>query len=82
MDFTLDWAVNTDVTVRNLVTQNCSLEMIVIQLVKDKEQMVKRIIELEGIAPRKIRLSDGRVMVWRCPTDLVPDITVTLDRGK
>ena len=37
------------------------------------DAQAKRIIDLEMIAPRKIRMDDGRIMVWRCPTHLLPD---------
>lgn len=40
------------------------------------DAQAKRIVDLEMIAPRKIRLDDGRIMVWRCPTHLVPDLPV------
>lgn len=36
------------------------------------DKLVERLMTLEGIAPRKIKLPDGRVMVWRCPDELVP----------
>lgn len=36
-------------------------------------RLVDRVTLLEGVVPRKIRLPDGRVMVWRCPDNLVPE---------
>jgi hypothetical protein len=47
-------------------------EAIIGQLAADKEQYLKRIMELESIAPRKVVLPDGRVMIWQCPLELVP----------
>lgn len=38
------------------------------------DKLVDRVMLLEGIAPRKIQLSDGRVMVYQCPIELVPEI--------
>jgi hypothetical protein len=31
------------------------------------------IVRLLDIAPRKIRMQDGGVMIWRCPDEFVPD---------
>lgn len=62
----------TDVTVYHLLKSGASLEEVIGALVADKERLVKRIMELESIAPRKVLLPDGRVMVWRCPDELIP----------
>ena len=37
------------------------------------DRLVERLMTLEGIAPRKIKLPDGRVMVWHCPDRLIPE---------
>jgi hypothetical protein len=37
------------------------------------DRLVDRLMTLEGIAPRRIRLPDGRVMVWRCPDHMIPE---------
>jgi len=37
------------------------------------DRLIDRLMTLEGIAPRRIKLSDGRVMVWRCPDHLIPE---------
>ena len=37
------------------------------------EGIVDRVMLLEGIAPRKIKLPDGRIMIWHCPDELVPE---------
>jgi hypothetical protein len=49
-----------------------SLESCVIALANEKEALVKRLMELEAIAPKKIKRPDGTVMIWRCPDELVP----------
>lgn len=65
-----------DVTVSSLLRAGRPLEEIVIALVDEKERCFKRIMALEAIAPRKIVMPDGRVLVWHCPDDLVPtDLT-------
>ena len=72
-----EWAKHNDVTVYRMMQQDrCQpLENIIVQLVREKEQCFKRILDLESIAPRKITLPDGKVMVWRCPDALIPDST-------
>ena len=50
------------------------LEDIIGELVAEKGKYLRRIMELESIAPRKIVLPDGRVMVWRCPDAFVPEL--------
>ena len=44
---------------------------VALSLVNDN--LLERVMLLEGIAPRRIRMPDGQVMVWRCPDDLVPE---------
>lgn len=36
-------------------------------------RLLDRVMALDSIAPRKIRLPDGRVLIWRCPDELVPE---------
>jgi len=43
----------------------------VVALVKQNEIMLKRIIELEGIAPRKMRIGE-QIYIWHCPDEMVP----------
>ena len=38
------------------------------------KQLMERILKLEMIAPRKYKMPDGRIMIWRCPEKLVPEI--------
>jgi hypothetical protein len=61
-----------DPTVAVMLEMGKSLEAIIGQLASEKKQYLKRIVELECIAPRKIVLPGGGVMVWRCPDELVP----------
>ena len=60
-----------------MLKEGAGPEAIIGQLAADKEQYLKRIMELESIAPRKIVLPDGRVMVWQCPLELVPPMKLT-----
>lgn len=60
-----------DLTVATMLKAGEGPEAIIGQLVADKEQYIKRIMELEGICPRKIVLADGRVVIWQCPINLL-----------
>lgn len=44
-----------------------------VALAQALEQTAEKAMRYMMIAPRKIRLPDGRVMVWRCPEELVPE---------
>jgi hypothetical protein len=44
-----------------------------VALAVHNDRLVDRLMTLEGIAPRRIKLPDGRVMVWRCPDHLIPE---------
>lgn len=44
----------------------------VVALANQKERLVARVMELELIAPKKIR-ADGQVWIYRCPDHLVPE---------
>lgn len=43
----------------------------VVALANDRLRLLRRIEELESIAPKKIRTPDG-VAVWHCPDELIP----------
>ena len=46
----------------------------VVELLSIQKKLLDRISFLDSIAPRKIRAEDGRLMVWRCPEDMIPEI--------
>jgi hypothetical protein len=61
-----------DVTVAMMLRAERPLEEIIGALADEKERYVNRIMELESIAPRKVVMPDGKVMLWQCPVELVP----------
>lgn len=61
-----------DPTVHRILKSGGTPRDCVVALANEKEALVKRLMEMERIAPKKIKLPDGRVMIWRCPEDLVP----------
>ena len=46
----------------------------IIELHKHIEVLMERIMRLDMIAPRRIRLEDGKELIYRCPDDSVPVI--------
>ncbi len=49
-----------------------SMEDCVVALVNQQAALSQRILQLEYIRPRKIKVGD-KVMVWRCPVELIPE---------
>ena len=47
-------------------------------LVALTDRLVRRVIELERIAPRAIVTPDGRKLIWRCPDEFVPTNEIRL----
>lgn len=48
----------------------------VIQLVQMRKALEQRVMELENIAPRKIKRTDGTFWIWHCPDELIPETTI------
>ena len=46
----------------------------IVALANQKNALIARVMELESIAPKKIRIGPDSVMVWHCPDDLVPEM--------
>ena len=67
------WARYNDATVNAMLRNNCCHTEIIAALVREKVDLVKRIMELELIAPKKITMPDGSVVVYRAPAHLLPD---------
>ena len=45
---------------------------LVVALCEQKAQLMKHVIQLEAIAPRRLRAPDGKVYLHQCPAHLVP----------
>lgn len=63
--------VQNDVTVHSMLRNKSSLEEIIVALADEKQQLFQRVMELAEIAPKKITLPSGEVMIWRCPDELI-----------
>lgn len=68
-----DWARYNDATVNQMLVGGSPLTNIIGVLTHEKAELIKRIAELELIAPKKITMPDGSVMVYRAPAHLLPN---------
>ena len=62
-----------------------TVEDCAVALSVENDRLTDRVMALDSIAPRKIKLPDGRVLIWRCPDELVPEspmLNTTLHRGE
>lgn len=62
----------TDPTVRMMVNAGAEDDEIIAKLIEIKMALIEELIKLTAIAPKAIRMPDGKVIVWRCPDHLVP----------
>lgn len=74
--------VDNDPYVNSIVKKGGTLEMCVVFLANQKNELLRRVIELESIAPKAYRQADGKVLVWRCPDDLIPITELPEDSPK
>jgi hypothetical protein len=58
-----------DATVQRMINEKCEPEKIIVALYNEKKALTRRIVELEAIAPRKVVLPDGTIMIWQCPLE-------------
>lgn len=49
-----------------------SAETAIVALCNDRLRLIDRVMELERIAPKKIKAMGG-TYIWRCPDELVPE---------
>ena len=42
-----------------------------VALAGENERLMERIAELESIVPRRVRLPDGNILLWRAPDEAV-----------
>lgn len=63
----------TDATVNKMLKYGATKEDVIVELVAQRDKMMARVMELELIAPKKIRSPDGRTWIYRCPDHLIPE---------
>lgn len=63
-------------TVNRAITSGCTLMQIIVMMNEIQEQLTDRIAELEKICPKKLTMPDGKVLVYRAPIELIPEIGI------
>ena len=58
--------------IREALRRGLSLEDVIVHLVNQRNLITKKLLDVQSYAPKKMILEDGRVMLWRCPAELVP----------
>lgn len=69
----LNDAINQDAYVHRAMKIGMRYEDLITALTEQKRLLINRLVELESIAPRKIKASDGKTYIWHCPDHLVPE---------
>lgn len=68
----LDAVAREDSVVAAVLMTGGDAERCVVALVEQKRALLKRVMELEAIAPRKIRVGED-TFIYRCPDHFVPE---------
>jgi hypothetical protein len=50
-----------------------SAEDCCVKLAQANRRLTEKLMQLMTIAPRRIRMEDGTVMVWHCPDAAIPE---------
>lgn len=58
--------------VQKILSNEGRHEDCIVALANLAQQLRKKVIELECVAPRKIVTKEGKVYVWHCPDHLIP----------
>jgi hypothetical protein len=58
--------------VKALLTLDTTPDEIILMLAKLKNQLLQDVANLKLLAPKRIRMADGRLLIWRCPEELIP----------
>ena len=51
-------------------------EGIILIMAKLKDQLLQEIVELKLLVPKRVKMSDGSLRIWRCPEQLIPEEVV------
>lgn len=64
--------MQTDPLISRLLRAGTPMDECLVVLGEDRKRLTDRILALEAIAPRRLKMPDGREMVWHCPDHLIP----------
>jgi hypothetical protein len=70
---TFEYIKLTNTIVAQTLDAGGSLEDCIVVLDAKIGLLEARLLTVLAIAPKKYRLPDGRVVVWHCPDELVPE---------
>lgn len=72
MTTNLQEAYHNDSTVNRLIREGCSLDDVVLVLAREKDALLRRIIQLDALTPKRYRKPDGTFFEVYPPKDLIP----------
>lgn len=75
-----EWLCEHDMTIASIsrlvkeagIPEVEAMKMMVAALADQKLAMMKRLVVLEGLAPKRVKLPNGNIMRWDAPDDIVP----------
>jgi hypothetical protein len=68
----LQEAYDKDSTVNYLVRRGCSLDEVILVLIRQKDSLLKKTIQLDALTPKRYRKPDGTLFEVYPPKDLIP----------
>lgn len=72
---------NNDPVINQCIKAGLSEKEIIFKLVEIINEQTKRLLELQNISPKKIMV-DGKCLVWRCPSEMIPLSETGFDLNK
>lgn len=69
---TVEEATKTNPFLAEAMRVGMTNEEIICFLSANNEALQRRLLRLSMISPTRLKLPDGREMIWRCPARLVP----------
>jgi len=64
--------------VRHIIKSGGNVYDCLYWLVKHQEKLVDEIMELTMIAPKKVKLENGKYAIWHCPDELIPETEINM----
>lgn len=61
-----------DPLINEALHRGANMDEIVHVMFVRHEAMMKRLMELESICPKRMKGPDGKIYVWHCPDELIP----------
>jgi hypothetical protein len=55
-----------------MLKAGCTRDEIILMLVKKNQVLSHTVAELKLTVPKRVKMSDGSLMIWRCPEEYIP----------